>query len=524
MQYRLLGRTGIRVSAVGFGTCQLRLVSRRQALATLRRGFELGVNVVHTAPDYEGADALVVEAVEESGREIIVMSQGYGDPAHFEWLFESTCRRLKKQSLEIYGIACIDDREYLGENVWGRGGMVQFLLRKKQEGRLGAIFCTTHGKPEYIAGLVQSGVFDAIMLSYNALGFHLLSYNPAGARELESLPGNLEKVFPLAALHGVGLMIMKPLAGGLLISGKAFPPRSPLFSGSRKLTAAEALRGILRHPEVTCVVPGTASPEEAEENATAGAEPLELSSSTLDKIDLAVAEGKRTLCSRCGVCDTTCSRRLPVSWLFRDTYINNHPSETFETIDALRYFHLHPGETATCSVCDDITCACPVGIEIPKSLVDIHGQMRAWRDEGILPVTPAQFPQELRNGPFPLRVIRREIPLSLGSGEVGTGLFWIENAGRTAWREGTRTPDSAAMALSIMESGETRTQVPLRHDVEPGTRTHVVFEIGGHGRCGYYNYSFFLAPLNARSCHEEGTEIHRHELRVRTSSTVTTHG
>jgi len=113
MQYRRLGRSGLRVSSIGFGTCQLRLVTEQQAIDTLKRGFDLGVNIVHTAPDYEETVELVAQSIEESGRDVTVVSQGYGDLAHFEWLFENTCRTLKKRTLRIFGIACIDDREYL---------------------------------------------------------------------------------------------------------------------------------------------------------------------------------------------------------------------------------------------------------------------------------------------------------------------------------------------------------------------------------------------------------------------------
>jgi aryl-alcohol dehydrogenase-like predicted oxidoreductase len=45
MQYRRLGRSNLRVSAVGFGTSQLRRVPEQQALDTLKRGFALGVNL-----------------------------------------------------------------------------------------------------------------------------------------------------------------------------------------------------------------------------------------------------------------------------------------------------------------------------------------------------------------------------------------------------------------------------------------------------------------------------------------------
>src|SRR5262245_49966759 len=257
MQYRRLGRSNLMVSAVGFGTCQLRRVPEQQALDTLKRGFALGVNVVHTAPDYEGADDLVAQAVAESGREVIVLSQAYRDLAHFEWLFESARRKFKKRRLEMFGIACVDDREYLGERVWGAGGMIEFLRRKQAEGRLGAIFCTTHGTPEYIARLVTSGCFDAIMLSYNSLGFHLLSYHPDPSRPYENLQRNKSEIFPLAAQHDVGLLIMKPLAGGLLCESKSFPPLATFTTAPTMLTARHVLRGILQHPEVSCVVPGT---------------------------------------------------------------------------------------------------------------------------------------------------------------------------------------------------------------------------------------------------------------------------
>src|SRR5262250_1793086 len=86
MRYRRLGRSNLMVSAVGFGTCQLRRVPEQQAMGTLKRGFALGVNLVHTAPDYDGADQLVAQAVEESGRDVLVLSQCYGDLAHFEYL------------------------------------------------------------------------------------------------------------------------------------------------------------------------------------------------------------------------------------------------------------------------------------------------------------------------------------------------------------------------------------------------------------------------------------------------------
>ena len=55
MEYRPLGRTGLSVSAVGFGTAQLRRVTEARAIDTLRRGFELGVKVVHRFNEPDGS-------------------------------------------------------------------------------------------------------------------------------------------------------------------------------------------------------------------------------------------------------------------------------------------------------------------------------------------------------------------------------------------------------------------------------------------------------------------------------------
>ena len=364
MKYRRLGRTNLQVSVVGFGTCQLRLVPERQALETLRRGFELGVNLVHTAPDYEGADALIARAVRESRRPVIVCSQGYGPMSHFEHLFETTCATFGTDRLELFGIACVDDREALGENVWGPGGMIDFLERKKSEGRLGGIFATTHGTPEYLKKLIESGAFDALMVAYNPLGFHLLSYYPGAGKQVEDLLRTREEVFPLARQHDVGLMIMKPLAGGLLCAGKAFPPRARLTSSEAQISAVEILRTILTNPEVASVVPGTASPAEAEENARAGSEPAALEEG-MQQVHSRVRILDTQLCSRCGHCDALCSQKLPVSWLFRAGYISLFPSETFETPEEFEYFRLHPARDAVCATC-------PVRPDCARYALDAH--------------------------------------------------------------------------------------------------------------------------------------------------------
>lgn len=505
MQYNQVGRTDIRLSAVGMGTCQLRLVPEKQALSALKRGFKLGVNWVHTAPDYGGAEPLIARAILESGRDITVLSNGFGEMSHFEHLFETTCRTFGKQRLEMYGISCIDDHEHIKHNVWNPGGMVDFLERKKAEGRIKSLFCSTHGPPEYVARLITCGVFDAVMLSYNPLGFHVLSYyGKAEGKVYEEIDRIEKEIFPLALESGVGLLVMKPLAGGMLCRSKAFPPHHRFSREEKELTARDVLRAILAHPAVCAVVPGTASVEEAEENALAGHGPVEIDEEERTSVKKTVEEMRAALCSRCGECESTCSKSLPISWLFRDAYIWNYPSDTFEALGRLHYFHLHPDEELACVSCTERTCICPSGIDLPAGLAGVHEQMQRLREQGRMHALPEEME---KNGPLAAKVVWCEFPHRLD----GEGLcrFWIENASDRVWERG-------AVVLAVCFDNKPAQRVPLRHDVHPGERTHFAFQLKAPWRSGRSTLTFNLASRVGRKLKDE-TPLSRSTIVIETS-------
>jgi predicted aldo/keto reductase-like oxidoreductase len=482
VEYRRLGQTALRVSAVGVGTGQLRLVPEEQAVDTLLKSFALGVNIVHTAPDYGNAEELVARAITYTDAKVIVASQGYDVPGnssgpvtHFERLFETTCERLCVNRLELYGIACIEDREAHRENVWGRDGMVEFLLRMKASGRLGAIFCTTHGSPEYVKRLVTGGVFDAVMPAYNVLGYHILSYPPPADRPVESLSRTRDEIFPLCREHGVGLMIMKPLAGGLLCASRAFPPKEG-WHHAPGTTARDILRSILAHPEVTCVMPGTASVEEAEENALSGHAPLAMPRAAEAHVAAVVAGLKTTVCSRCGACDELCSQKLAVSSIFWAGLFHVHPSVAFEQPDNIEYFRQHPSLESICATCPDVTCVCPDGIDIPKSLTALHTQMLGLMREGSI-APPDGQPREIRgDASFAARVVSMDVPRLMEAGRTYMCRLRVENAGWRSW-----LPDypelRARVSLAIYVHGVRTKTFDIEQNIHRGERWHVAFEV-----------------------------------------------
>lgn len=86
MQYRILGKTGLKVSAVGFGGIPIQRIDARGTRALMERLVEKGVNYIDTARGYTVSESYLGEALSGGLREKFIlatksMSRGYADMA-----------------------------------------------------------------------------------------------------------------------------------------------------------------------------------------------------------------------------------------------------------------------------------------------------------------------------------------------------------------------------------------------------------------------------------------------------------
>jgi hypothetical protein len=295
----------------------------------------------------------------------------------------------------------------------------------------------------------------------------------------------------LAEEEGVGLLVMKALAGGLLGRSRAIPPVDVLTPEREEVRAEHVLRYILgRSRAVVSVVPGTCSLEEAEENARAGTEPVELPASTCLEIEERVARMHKTLCSRCGECEPSCSQGLPISWQFRDAYMWLNPGDCFEAVPRLHYFHLHPAITLACHSCTDQNCTCHQGLDIPLELNRVHELMLGLLDEGKLPLTPAQERDACVGDEPCARVVYALAPAAVGVGDSSLCRLWLENAGERLWSHELGQIDHLHLEISDGDGGVQT--VELREDVHPLERSFLTFELEPFDSVGERELSFEL--------------------------------
>lgn len=298
MEYRRLGRSGLKVSVIGLGSWLTygAAVEPPRAMACVRRAHELGVNFFDTANVYNRGEAetLVGEALSVFPREsyalatkvFFPMGDGPNESGlsrkHIMEQCHASLRRLGLDYLDLYQCHRFDAGTPLEETLRALDDLV------------------TQGKILY-AGVSQwtaAQITDAVGLAARLNLDRIVSNQPRYSlidRGIEA------EIMPVCAEAGIGQVVYSPLAQGIL-TGK-YRPGQPLPLGSRAaderqnrfltgllanegmLTRVErfvelarengvppsrlALAWVLRRPEVVSAIVGASRPEQVEENVCA---------------------------------------------------------------------------------------------------------------------------------------------------------------------------------------------------------------------------------------------------------------
>ena len=271
---RILGTSGLQVSAVSVGTVELGLdygirvpgqsgrPTETEAIRLLQESADKGVNLFDTAPSYGEAERIVGRALGHR-RDTIITTKIHqpckedGQFIHGEQLqdlveqsLSHSMQNLKRDVLDVVQIhnATVE--------MFNDGGLLQALVNAKEKGLLRFIGCSVYQVKEALAG-VHTGVLDVLQVAYNLLDQRMA-----------------ERVFPLAQDAGVGIMVRSALLKGVLTEKAKWLPsslsslRHTVDSIKTQLNLSwdslpqTALRFCLSHPQVATVLIGIQTQEE----------------------------------------------------------------------------------------------------------------------------------------------------------------------------------------------------------------------------------------------------------------------
>ncbi|MBN2582747.1 MAG: aldo/keto reductase [Planctomycetes bacterium] len=323
MNYRTLGRTGLRVSALGFGAMRLPMtddeqqVDRKLALPMFRRAFEGGVNYVDSAVGYCNQDSqrTVGEALAEwfadgHPRDSIVVSTKnphYDKADRDKWWknLEDSLERLKVDYIDCYHHHFLQWKSF-DEHVQGPGGHYEQMLKAKEQGLIRHIGFSFHDTPENFIKIIDSGLFEFTTCQYNLLD-----------RKNEAAIAHARK-------KGMGVIIMGPVAGGRL-SVTAGPMGERLPEGVAT-TPELALRFVLANPNVSVALSGMTRMSDVEENLRTAArgEPLSAAEKKATEDALESLKSLADLyCTGCRYCEPECPQQIRIADIFHHMIVRN---------------------------------------------------------------------------------------------------------------------------------------------------------------------------------------------------------
>lgn len=263
MKYREFGKTGAKVSVLGFGCMRLPLlkgsekeVDFDESLRMVRYGIDNGINYIDTAWPYHNGTS---EGI--TGR---ILADGYREKVYLatklpSWLV--TCRedmdsyldkqleRLNTDYIDFYLI------HSLNKDYWPailENGVIDFIEKAKAAGKIKHIGFSFHDDLPIFKEIVDAYDWEFCQIQYN---FMDTEYQ-AGLEGLE-----------YAAAKGLGIIVMEPLRGGTFLKNISDDIEAIWKSNAEIKTPADAaLRWVWNNKDVSLLLSGMSTMQQVVEN------------------------------------------------------------------------------------------------------------------------------------------------------------------------------------------------------------------------------------------------------------------
>ena len=264
MEYRILGKTGLKISRMGFGGIPIQKIDAAGTRQLMHQLMEAGVNYIDTARGYTVSEEYLGYALEGIREHFVLATKSMARTKDaMAKDIRISLANLRTDYIDLYQLHNPSMAQL--ETICGPGGALEALQEAKAAGKIGHIGITAHSAEVFEKALSLPWV-ETVMFPYNIV-------------ETQG-----EALIHACAEKNVGFICMKPLAGGAIED------------------ATLALRYITANPDVTVVIPGMAAAEEIGQNLAA----VDCNPPLSEEELASIAQIRETLgsqfCRRCNYC------------------------------------------------------------------------------------------------------------------------------------------------------------------------------------------------------------------------------
>lgn len=371
MQYRKLGKTGLEISEIGMGLEHLLDKEENVVIDTIRAAVKGGINYFDCLSLHEYSEASCTnegylklgKALEGLREKVYITFLAYAAKplSYVQADFECYLRALNTDHTDIFILACCDKMVEFKE-VTGTGSLLEYAEKLRAEGKVKYIGFSTHNT-EIAHKVINSGKFDVLMYPINP-AFDVIddeetynsdilgniwdkAYEYKFAGKSGALPR--KSVYSTCARHGIGLVGMKPFAGGFVLGVEKDAGFTPL----------NLVSYVLAQEGVSTVVPGCENPQQIEDILT-----FYTGSNDVRDYSKAVAKSRWSVKGNCLYCNhcLPCTVNIDIAQINKLlNSIDNDNSDVHVVFD--KYLSLDVS-ASSCIQCGDCESRCPFDVHV----------------------------------------------------------------------------------------------------------------------------------------------------------------
>lgn len=326
MEYRILGKTGLKISRLGFGGIPIQKIDAEGTKALIADLVEAGVNYIDTARGYTVSEEYLGYALEGVRDKFVLATKSMARTKDaMAKDIDISLQNLRTDYIDLYQVHNPGAADL--EKVMAEGGALEALFEAKAAGKIGHIGITLHSVELFKKALDLDWV-ETIMFPYNIV-----------ETQGEELIAECER-------KNIGFICMKPLAGGAIED------------------ADIALRFIVSNPAVTVVIPGMAEKKEIAQNVLATSDTSPLNAEEQKKIAKIKEDLGTNFCRRCNYCQP-CTAGINISGVFLfEGYYSRYDLKEW----ALSRYSSMPKTASDCLDCGVCETRCPYNLPIRQML------------------------------------------------------------------------------------------------------------------------------------------------------------
>lgn len=357
MIYREYGKTGKKLSAVGFGGMRFKEIDNHQACVEMMvAAAEGGINYFDTAPKYFGtrSEEVFGKGLAELRRRDLPFYTATktfaADEAAIRREIEGQLKRMNLEAIDFYHVWCIASLEDWQKR--RRQGVLDALVKLKSEGLIRHICVSSHLIGDEIKELLKEEIFEGVLFGYSAYNFAFR-----------------QKAFETIAARDLGCAVMNPLGGGII-------PKNPdifdfIKTDNEETVVEAALHFLFAHEHITTALVGFGDLEQVKEALRAADTYHGIEAREIERLKDALSGSFRDLCTGCQYCDN-CPEAIPIPKLM-DAYNQKllHGTDKAALERLKWHWIVDPVVAERCTECGQCEAACTQHLPIISRLAEI---------------------------------------------------------------------------------------------------------------------------------------------------------